>query len=105
MRINVLIAAAAAALLATLPLSGAMASDIGKGRKTFESYCASCHGDDGQSMVPGTPSFANGDGLFVTDSVLVDRIRTGNGIMPAFRGLLSDDEIRDVISYLRTLPR
>ena len=36
------------------------------------------------------------------DSELLDRIRDGKDGMPSFRGMLSDNEIRDVIAYLRT---
>jgi len=35
-------------------------------------------------------------------SDLLQRIRDGKDTMPAFRGLLRDEEIRDVITYLRT---
>ena len=79
------------------------AADRGNGRTIYEMHCVGCHGEAGRSIDPTVPSFANGDGLFMMDSELLDRIRQGNQTMPAFRGLLSDQEIRDVIAYLRTL--
>jgi cytochrome c6 len=79
------------------------ATDRGNGRTIYEMHCVGCHGEGGRSIDPTVPSFANGDGLFMMDSELLDRIRQGNQTMPAFRGLLSDQEIRDVIAYLRTL--
>lgn len=79
------------------------AADRGNGRTIYEMHCVGCHGEGGRSIDPTVPSFANGDGLFMMDSELLDRIRQGNQTMPAFRGLLSDQEIRDVIAYLRTL--
>lgn len=80
-----------------------VAADRHNGRAIYELHCIGCHGESGQPADPTIPSFANGDGLFRMDSELLERIRSGNQIMPAFRGLLSDQEIRDVISYLRTL--
>ena len=79
------------------------AADRNNGRAIYEMHCVGCHGEGGRSVDPTVPSFANGDALFMMDSELLDRIRQGNETMPAFRGLLSDQEIRDVISYLRTL--
>lgn len=79
------------------------AADRNNGRAIYEMHCVGCHGEAGRALDPTVPSFANGDALFMMDSELLDRIRQGNQTMPAFRGLLSDQEIRDVISYLRTL--
>lgn len=91
------------AILAVAWSSPGTAADRNNGRAIYEMHCVGCHGEGGNPVDPTVPSFANGDGLFMMDSELVDRIRQGNQTMPAFRGLLSDQEIRDVISYLRTL--
>ena len=79
------------------------AADRSNGRMLYDEHCAGCHGEGGRSIDPTVPSFADGDGLFMMDSELLDRIRRGSELKPAFRGLLSDQEIRDVIAYLRTL--
>ena len=91
------------AIVAVAWSSPGAAADRGNGRAIYEMHCVGCHGEGGRSIDPTVPSFANGDALFMMDSELLDRIRQGNQTMPAFRGLLSDQEIRDVISYLRTL--
>jgi cytochrome c6 len=93
----------ALAVLAVAWSSPGAAADRSNGRAIYEMHCVGCHGEGGRSIDPTVPSFANGDALFMMDSELLDRIRQGNQTMPAFRGLLSDQEIRDVISYLRTL--
>jgi len=80
-----------------------VAADVFQGRDIYMTHCESCHGVDGESMVPGTPSFADGDTLFRTDSELFTQILAGNNLMPAYRGFLSDAEIRDVIAYIRSL--
>ncbi|MDH5617913.1 MAG: cytochrome c [Gammaproteobacteria bacterium] len=94
------------AVVATLPIfwsAPGAAADRQNGRAMYETYCVGCHGEAGNSIDPTIPNFANGDRLFQMDSQLLESIRSGNQTMPAFRGLLSDREIRDVISYLRTL--
>lgn len=79
------------------------AADFFNGRQIYEVHCQSCHGIDGRSMEPGTPDFSIGDTLFRPDADLVREIRDGKGTMPAYRGLLTDAEIRDVVAYLRSL--
>lgn len=81
------------------------ASDIFKGREVYELHCESCHGSDGASIDPDTPDFSRGESLYVPDGELVRRLREGSIMKPAYRGLLTDQEMRDVIAYVRTLQR
>jgi len=89
--------------LATLGLETAGAADYFEGQKIYETHCSSCHGSDGESAQPGVPNFADGDGLFKPDGELFKQIRSGSESMPAFRGVIEDSEIRDVIAYVRSL--
>ena len=93
------------AVPAVIVLQVATAADYFNGREVYDTFCQSCHGADGRSMTPGTPDFSNGDGMFRPDSDLFAGIRQGKGVMPAFRGMLSDEEIRDVIAYVRSLQK
>jgi len=90
--------------LATLAsLSGAaLAGDADNGRELYEIHCEACHGTDGRSPDPTIPDLGEGDATFMLDVELLDIIREGSATKPAFRGLLSEEEIRDIISYLRT---
>ena len=90
-------------LYALLSTGLAYAGDMQSGREIYELHCSICHGANGVSVDMTIPSFANGDRLFQMDQDLVRSIREGKDLMPGFRGLLSDREIRDVISYLRSL--
>ena len=54
-------------------------------------------------MMPGIPDFSSGDGLFLPDPDLLNQIRDGKDMMPAYRGIIEDEEILDVIAYLRSL--
>ena len=83
----------------------AYASDIFNGRDVYEMHCQTCHGMDGQAMEPGVPDFSRGESLFAPDVELVQRLRDGDGHLPSYRGLLTDEELRDVVAYIRTLQR
>ena len=85
-----------------LPVS---AADINNGGQLYARHCQTCHGDRGRPMMPGMPDFTRGEKLFQADASLVSSIKQGKSVMPAYRGLLTDEEILDVVAYLRTLRR
>jgi mono/diheme cytochrome c family protein len=84
------------------------------GKQAFGDYCVACHGRDGQntgvpfagSMSPPIPSLASPNVQRYTDGQLKWII--DNGIfpsgMPASKGTLSDDEMWQIVVYLRHLP-
>ena len=78
------------------------AADPNKGSEIYQKHCASCHGVSGISVMVGAPNFAEGDGLMNPDSKLLISIQNGKAAMPAYRGMLSDQDILDAIAYLRT---
>lgn len=90
----------AALLLSVTP---AQAADPRNGAKLYNSHCANCHGTQGNGMMPGMPNFLRGEGLMKPDAVLVQSLERGAGMMPAFRGLMTTQEMLDVVSYLRTM--
>lgn len=94
-----------AAIVMSCLCAYAQASDIFNGRDVYELHCLTCHGADGQAIEPGTPDFSRGESLYAPDFDLVQRLRDGDGHLPSYRGLLSDEELRDVIAYIRTLQR
>lgn len=82
-----------------------LAADPANGRQGYERYCVSCHGVDGRGVVANAPDFSRGEGLMAPDTAIAQTLRSGKGGMPAFLGLLSNTELLDVVSYLRTLQR
>jgi cytochrome c6 len=94
-----------ATIVASCLLAYAQASDIYNGRDVYELHCVTCHGADGRSIEPGVPDFSRGESLFAPDFDLVRALRDGDGHLPSYRGLLSDEELRDVIAYVRSLQR
>lgn len=83
----------------------AQAADPVSGAKLYQQHCRSCHGAQGQGQLPGVADFSRGEGLLKPDSTLMATIKSGRGMMPAYRGLLDDQQILDVIAHLRTLRR
>ncbi len=96
------------ALLCCVMLIGApqaIAGDPVNGGKLYNQHCKKCHGASGKSNLPGVADFSRGEGLLKADGELLDKITNGKGMMPAFRAILKDDEVSDVITYLRKLRR
>jgi mono/diheme cytochrome c family protein len=91
------------------------AANIDAGKHVFSYYCVECHGRDGQNtgvhfatrLAPPVPSMASAAVQAYTDGQLKWII--DNGIfpsgMPASKGTLTDDEIWQIVLYLRDLPR
>lgn len=92
------------ALLLWVTVSGnARAADTFNGGKLYAVHCVSCHGVTGVNVMPNAPNFAQGEGLLKPDSSLLPSIKNGINAMPAYEGILTDQEILDVIAYVRTL--
>ncbi|MBI5449752.1 MAG: cytochrome c [Gammaproteobacteria bacterium] len=81
------------------------AADPQAGKALYNRQCANCHGSNGMPQLPGLPDFTRSEGLLRADTELKSAIQAGKGMMPAFRGLLTETQILDVIAYLRTLHR
>ena len=88
-------------VLASLFTGAVLAADPGAGGQLYSRHCSTCHGEDGKGTMPGVPDFTRGEGLFQSNQALLDVIRDGKSVMPAFRGILTDNEIQDLIAYLR----
>lgn len=72
----------------------------------FAKNCSSCHGSDGAGNPSvGTPNFT--DRAFqksVSDEGLKSAIQNGKGgIMPAWSGRLSEEQVTDLVTYVRSL--
>jgi cytochrome c len=79
------------------------------GKELFQHYCASCHFTDtrAQKIGPGLkglyPRLTFSDGKRVTDASLSKWIETGGKNMPGFEDTLKPEQIRELISYIKTL--
>ncbi len=96
----------------TNPYAGDSAA-IAAGKVTFEAKCASCHGTSGKGDGPAgqalTPPAADLTNIPQGDDFIYYRIAEGgamdpyNSAMPAHKDVMSEDEIWQVVSYIRTL--
>ena len=82
--------------------SNTRAADFFNGEKIYQKYCQNCHGVKGQGGIGGAPNFARGQSLMKPDAYLYDTINSGKNAMPAYRGVLKEEEFYDVITYLRS---
>lgn len=90
-------------LIGSIASFPAAAADLMRGQHVYMSHCVSCHGPNGLSVAPNTPSFARGEGLSAPDMMLLQSVKMGIRAQPPFFGILSDQEILDSIAYTRTL--
>lgn len=114
---------AMAALTALVLPASALAGDAAAGKTTYETLCLSCHGATGkgdgpagQALTPAPRDFSTGDfkfdadkdGTAGTDADLTLIIKNGAGayggsMLMAPWGHLSDDEVANVVVYVRSL--
>ena len=90
-----------------LVVSIAMPAFAADGAATFKAKCAMCHGADGTKENPGmgVKSLAGADVQKQSDADLVGAVTKGKGKMPAYAGKLSEDEIKGVVAFVRTLKK
>jgi cytochrome c6 len=73
----------------------------------FKSKCSACHGTDGSGdtevgKAMGVPDLHSADVQKLSDAELTDIIKDGKGTqMPAFKDKLTDDQIKQLVSYIR----
>lgn len=107
---------------ATLVLStGSGRREIAEGRRLYDLHCASCHGADleGQpdwqtrqpdGRLPAPPHDASGHTWHHPDQDLLVIVRDGlaaivpgyQSAMPAFGGILTDDEISAILAFIKS---
>lgn len=80
------------------------------GAATYKAKCAACHGADGLAATgPGKAmkvlSFKDPAMMKATDAQFIASTKNGKGKMPAYNGKLTDAQIKDAISYIRTLQK
>jgi cytochrome c553 len=93
-----------------------------RGQVVFIDHCAICHGLQGKGDGPRSAFFVHGqqyiadlssaDFVNGRDDQLLNSIREGlrrfpepSYVMPQFKYILSDEEIRSALAYIKTLPK
>jgi len=99
----------AVALAAAVLFAGAMGF-AQSGEATYKARCQSCHGAEGAPN-PGIAKMmgvkpANDPAVKAHSEAQMIAITTnGKGKMPAFKGKLSDAQIKDSVAYFRTFAK
>ena len=75
------------------------------GQQLFVQYCAACH-HEGKNGPPLNGVFARRElpsGTPANDARVKETIKMGRAMMPAFTGVLNDDQVNAIVSYLHTI--
>jgi cytochrome c len=102
------ISAASVGVLLTSTTIQAQDSAVQHGRAFAQTNCARCHaiGPEGDSPLPKAPPFRTLHQRYPIEDLaesLAEGIRTGHPAMPEFQ--LDENQIRDLIAYLKSLER
>jgi mono/diheme cytochrome c family protein len=80
------------------------------GADTYKLKCAMCHGVDGTANTPAgkvfkAASFSDPAIVKIPDTDRTAIVKKGKDKMPAFGDKLTDDLIKSVLAYIRTLEK
>ena len=82
------------------------------GQKIFVAKCAQCHGKDAKGLPnmakvlkvdPVLINLTRAEAVSLTDEAIVTTATFGKNKMPKFKGKLTDEQIQQVVKYLRSL--
>ncbi len=92
-------------VIAGLAFSGAAFAQ--SGAELFKAKCAMCHGPDGskENAAMGVKPLSGAEVQKASDADLTAAITKGKGKMPAYGGKLTDDQIKSLVAYVRTLKK
>lgn len=99
---------ASACCFAAALVSPANAQD--PGADTYKARCAMCHGVDGTANTPAgkifkAASFSDPAIVKIPDADRIPIVKKGKDKMPPFGDKLSDDQIKAVLAYIRSLEK
>ena len=98
------------ALAAVILLSGVLGFAQTSGEATYKAKCQSCHGAEGMpnpgiAKAMGVKPASDPSVKSLSEAQMVIDTTNGKGKMPAFKGKLSDAEIKASVDYFRTLAK
>ncbi|HVG18662.1 MAG TPA: c-type cytochrome, partial [Blastocatellia bacterium] len=74
--------------------------------KLFLRECKDCHGEDGRGRMLNQPDFTDAAWhKTVTDERLFKTIKFGREPMPFYAGALTDDQMRALVGFIRSLAK
>jgi mono/diheme cytochrome c family protein len=86
------------------------AAAVGRGKSLFQQKCSVCHYDtsDQKKIGPGLKGLSKRgtftvNGNKITDENLKNWIENGDQLMPPFKEVLEEGQVKEVIAYVKTL--
>ena len=91
----------------------ATAPSVAAGKKVYEEYCALCHGSTGKGdgptsqTLPVKPANLTDKALIgpQSDGALAWKILTGRGAMPSWAPVLQEEQVWNLVNFIRSLSR
>lgn len=102
----------AAGFLMLIQSASGAGGDAGKGKAVYEQRCLACHGPQGKGdgptgkvLIPPAADFTSAASKKKSDADLLKIIENGKPptAMVAWKGQLSDQDIQNVLAYVKTL--
>ncbi len=70
------------------------------GKPLYKQYCVTCHGADGKLGFSGAPDLT---ASVVGKEEAIVQVTKGKGLMTPFEGIMSEEEIENVVDYVITM--
>jgi mono/diheme cytochrome c family protein len=98
------------ALAAVVLLAGAVGFAQSSGEATYKAKCQSCHGAEGTpnpgiAKAMGVKPASDPSVKSLSEAQMIAVTTDGKGKMPAYKGKLSDAEIKASVDYFRTFAK
>ncbi len=98
------------ALAAIILLSGAMGFAQSSGEATYKAKCQSCHGAQGMpnpgiAKAMGVKPASDPSVKAMSEAKMITDTTNGKAKMPAFKGKLTDADIKASVEYFRTFAK
>ena len=99
-----------AALAAVVLLASAVSFAQSSGEATYKAKCQSCHGAEGTpnpgiAKAMGVKPASDPSVKSLTEAQMIAVTTDGKGKMPAYKGKLTDPEIKASVDYFRTFAK
>ena len=98
------------ALAAVVLLAGAVGFAQSSGEATYKAKCQSCHGAEGTpnpgiAKAMGVKPASDPSVKSLSEAQMIAVTTDGKGKMPAYKGKLTDADIKDSVDYFRTFAK
>jgi cytochrome c6 len=96
--------------ISMIAIMAASTMAIAQGADIYKAKCQSCHGatgvpSAGMAKSMGVRSVADPDVKSMSEEKMIAITTDGHAKMPAFKGKLTDAQIKDVVAYFRSLAK